>query len=171
MSIITKDPMMNYKELLDEYVQGVELLFSKVSTLPDDQLLFRPAIEDAWTIKEHVIHLVDSEMNGFIRCKSIIAQPFSNCFVMDEDKWTINIRRKNEDLKKYLSVFRLIREMTHDLLKDEEDVNWNKDFFVREYKGEVKQITIEKCIELYRNHLHFHIGYIDRNLKEYKDNK
>ena len=158
---------MNKQLLLDQFTGGADLLFSKVNALTDEMLNFRPEILDAWTIKEHVIHLVDSEINGFIRCKSIIAQPNSACYVMDENNWTKNIRRKNEDIKKYLSVFRLIREMAFDLLIDEEESNWNKDYFIRTYNNETSNVTIEKYLKLYINHLNFHLEYIDRNIKEY----
>lgn len=55
---------------------------------------------------------------------------------MDEDLWTKNLTRKNEDLKKYLYLFELIRNIVNDLVKDEPDVNWTKDYFIRKYKGE-----------------------------------
>jgi hypothetical protein len=158
---------MNKKQLLDNYIDGVALLAEKVKGLSDDLLNFRPDIEDAWTIKELVIHIVDSELNGFIRCKSIIAQPFSTCYVMDEELWTKNIRRKNEDVKKYLAVFKLVREMMYDLLIDEDEANWDKDYFIRPYKDETKQITIIKLLELYTNHVVNHIKLIDRNIDAY----
>ncbi|MBN1894588.1 DinB family protein [bacterium] len=159
---------MGKKELLGKYIQGVEILSAKMKHVTDDMLVFRPDIEDAWTIKEHIIHLVDSEINGFIRLKSIIAQPGSTCYVMDEDNWTKNIRRKNEDVKKYLAVFKLIREMAFDLLIDEDEGNWDKDYFIRPYKGEIVNVTIEKCLTIYINHLDFHLKYMDRNIDAYK---
>jgi hypothetical protein len=158
---------MDKRQMLETYSNGVNRLSETMQDLTADMLGYRPNIKDAWTIKEHVIHLVDSEINGFIRLKSIIAQPKTTCYVMDEDAWTSNIRRKNEDLKKYLSVFKLIREMVFDLLVDEDEENWNKDYFIRPYRGEIVNVTIEKCLEIYINHLNFHLDHIQRNLTEY----
>jgi hypothetical protein len=152
---------MNFTELLNDYKSGVDLLNSKISGLDLGDFEFTPKRPDAWTIKEHVIHLVDSEVNGFIRLKSIIAQPFSECYVMDEDTWTDNLKRKNEDIQNYIMLFGLIRKIVCSLVKDETPDNLTKNYFVRKYKGEVKNVTMEKCIELYRNHLLFHIEYID----------
>jgi hypothetical protein len=158
---------MDRKQILDNYVSGAALLADKVKDMPDDLLNFRPDIEDAWTIKELVIHIVDSDINGFIRCKSIIAQPFSTCYVMNEELWTKNLRRKNEDIKKYLSVMKMIRELVYDLLIDEDESNWDKDYFLRPYKDETKQITISKLIDMYTNHVGNHIKLIDRNIEAY----
>jgi hypothetical protein len=158
---------MKYSKLLEEYISGVALLNSKISDLSEDSCNYRPDWQGAWTIKEHIIHLVDSEVNGFIRCKSIIAQPNTECYVMDEDLWTKNLTGKNEDTQKYIQLFGLIRNIVFDLVKDEPEENWSKDCFIRKYKGESTKITLEKCLEIYRNHLLFHIEYIDRIKKGY----
>jgi hypothetical protein len=162
---------LDKRQLLENYTSGVKRLFIKMNDITDDMLVYRPKIEDAWTIKEHIIHLVDSEINGFIRLKSIIAQPGSSCYVMDENSWTKKIRRKNEDINKYLSVFKLIREMVFDLLVDEDESNWDTDYFIRRYHGETVNVTIEKCLEIYINHLNFHLEYLDRNINESKKDK
>jgi hypothetical protein len=159
---------MKYSELLDEYLCGIKVLNEKIKGLSIENLNYRPDRPDAWTIKEHIIHLVDCEVNGFIRCKSIIAQPFTECYVMDEDKWTKNLTRKNEDIQRYIQLFSLIRNIVFDLVKDEPEENWSKDYFTRTYKGETKMITIEDCITIYCKHILFHIEYIDRIKGEIK---
>ncbi len=157
---------MKYQQLMDTYMGGIEALNLKLKDLTEREYNYRPRRDDAWTIKEHVIHLVDSEVNGFIRCKSIIAQPGSECYVMDEDAWTKNIRRKDEDVHKYIRLFGLVRTIVYDLVKDEPEENWRGHYFIRKYKGETVQVTLEKCIEIYNNHLRFHLEYMDAVLAE-----
>lgn len=159
---------MEPQKLLKKYCRGSELLRAKMAEIDDAMLNYRPDIEDAWTIKEHAIHVVDSEINGFLRLKSIIAQPGTHCYVMDEDTWTKNIRRKNEDVSKYLAVYALIKEMVYDLLVDEDAGNWNRDYFIRDYQGERSEVTIAKCLQIYIDHLRAHLEYIDRNMAAYK---
>lgn len=161
---------MNSSHLLKEYADGAKILLDRMKEINEKMLSYRPKREDAWTIKEHVIHLIDSEINGFVRLKSIIAQPGSTCYVMEEEAWTKNIRRKNEDVTKYLSVFKLIREMVYDLLIDEVEENWRGDYFIRHYHGETLKVTIEKFLEIYINHLKFHLEYLDKNIEEYNEN-
>jgi hypothetical protein len=158
---------MNKIEMLEAYGSGPVKLYGKMKDITAELLNFRPDLEDAWTIREHLIHLVDTEINGFVRLKAIIAQPGSSCFVMDETNWTKNLRRKNEDVQKYLTLFKLLREMAHDLLVDEDEVNWNRDYVTREREGSAVQITIEKWVEIYTNHLNAHLDFVDRNIQEF----
>ena len=109
---------------LEKYREGYQDIKNIVRSIPESLLDFIPAYENAWSIQEHIIHLVDSERNGLVRLKSIIAQPGSDCYVMDEDIWTKNIRRKNEDINKYLELFKSIREIAYDFIKDESQENW-----------------------------------------------
>lgn len=160
---------MDTKELLKTYCEGADRLYSKMNDVSDELLVYRPQRPDAWTIKEHVIHLVDSEMNGFIRLKSIIAQPDSTCYVMDEERWTRNIRRKNEDIKKYLAMYGLVKEMAYDFLADEPEENWNDHYYLRTYNGTTDRVTIAKCLKVYIDHLEFHLRYIEMNIEAYRN--
>jgi hypothetical protein len=153
---------MPFQHLLETYLSGVYELNGKMSLIPDKDLDVRPARPDAWTIREHVIHLTDCEVNGFIRAKSIIAQPNATMFVMDEERWTKNLERTREDVKKYLLLFGLIRSLVVDLFRDEPEEHWDKDGYVRTYHGETKKITLKGYFEQYSNHLKFHLDYIDR---------
>jgi len=158
---------MEPKQLLDEYCRGKDMLAAKIEQIDAGMLEYRPDAADAWTIKEHVIHVVDSEINGFLRLKSIIAQPYTNCYVMDEETWTENLQRKNEDIGKYLSMYTLIKDLIYDLLVDEDEANWHRGFFIRDYKGERSEVTIAKGLQMYVDHLRAHLEYIDRNIAAY----
>lgn len=157
---------MKYKYLLDNYKSGIENLTNKVKGLSDIQLNYLPERNDSWSIKDHIIHIVDCEVNNFIRLRSIIAQPNSECYVMNEDLWTKNIKHKNESIEDFLSLFKIIRTINYDFLIGEPEGNWTENYFIRKYKGETKHITIKDCIEIYCNHLSFHFDYIDKILSE-----
>jgi hypothetical protein len=150
---------MDFEALKREFAQGPAILEARIRPLDKATLNRRPAYEDAWTIKEHVIHLADCDTNGFIRIKSIIAQPGTECYVMDEDLWTRNLRRTDEDVEKYLKLFSLIRSIVAELVEGEAA---NPGFFTRTYKGEVRKIDIPGCLEIYVKHLKFHLEYIDK---------
>jgi hypothetical protein len=155
---------MTDRELLDLYAQGPSVLEARVACTPANAIEFRPQYPGAWTIKEHVIHLADSEANNFIRLKSIIAQPGSVGFVIDEMAWTSNIAHKREDVMKYLRLFRLIREIVVELVSYE--IGANQNFFLRSYVGETRQVTMREGLEVYAKHVGFHLEYIDRILRE-----
>jgi hypothetical protein len=115
--------------------------------------------------------LADSELNGFIRLKSIIAQPGSDCYVMDEDAWTRNIKNNNEDVYKYMELFKIIRELAYEFINSVDIKNWNNQYFIRTYKGQETQITIEKWLEVYNEHFSVHLDYLDKIKKDYDENK
>ena len=154
---------------LEKYKEGYQEINNIIKFIPESIIEYIPSYENAWSIKEHIIHLVDSETNGLIRLKSIIAQPGSDCFVMDEDNWTKNIRRKNEDVNKYMQLYKSIREIAYDFIKDEANENWNTQYFIRTYQGKTLKITIENWIDLYNNHLAFHINYINKIIETKKE--
>ncbi len=151
---------MNQTELLKAYASGPDRLERSLEGVSPAILVRRPPYDGAWTIKEHVIHLADSEVNNFVRLKSIVAQPRSECYVMQEDDWTRNIARKDEDLGKYLRLFRLVREIAADFAAGE--IDSNQEWFVRTYKGETRRIGMREDLELYARHVDFHLEYIER---------
>jgi hypothetical protein len=155
---------VNYKKLLDDFQKGPVRLRNKVDHLSEEVLNFRPNAE-SWTIKEHVIHVVDSEINNFIRWKSILAQPGSIGFVIKQDTWTRNLQYYREDMNKYLTVFSLLREISYEYLLGVEDSKWEKDYYIHEWSGEV---TLIRCIQTYSQHVDDHLKYIDRNLGEWE---
>jgi len=155
---------MRYYNLLKDYVECSNVLYDKVINLSNEIILFKPSIEGAWSIKEHIIHIVDSEINNFIRWKSIIAQPGSKCFVIEENEWTKNLKYEQEDIKDYLDVLKLLRKITFNYLLNVDEAEWNKNYFIHEYEGKINKITLEKIIEIYKEHIYWHINYIERNI-------
>jgi hypothetical protein len=146
---------------LERYRQGPSLLEAKIAGMSREILDYRPDRPDAWAIREHVIHFVDSDVNAFVRLKSIIAQPWTECYVMDEELWTRNLRRKREDPGKYLRLLRALREIMLEFLESEPEENWDRDYFVWNYGGVRTETTIAGFLERYIAHLDFHLKAID----------
>ena len=154
--------------LLETYKNGVSIINNLIAGIDESLLDKMPEHADDWTIKEHVIHLVDSEINAFIRLKSIIAQPASECYVMNEENWTKNIRRKNEDMNKYLKLFGGIRELAYDFIKEEDERSREENYYIRTINGKPEKVTINKWLQIYNNHLNAHVEYIEKINAELK---
>ncbi|MDX2445556.1 MAG: hypothetical protein QNK30_17305, partial [Bacteroidales bacterium] len=76
--------------------------------LPVDNGIFLAGYKiDEQGINYPYIVFVDSDINNFLRLKSAIAQSFSEVYVIDEETWTTNIRKKNENVGAYLRLCRL----------------------------------------------------------------
>jgi hypothetical protein len=152
---------MNHEDLLENYRIGPLELEREVVGIAGDLADYRP-FETAWTIREHVVHVADADINNFIRWKSIIAQPRSRTFAIDEERWTKNTRYTKASMEKHIAVLKLLREIGYDYLIEIDEGEWNNEYFLR---GDSDKVTLEKCITIYTNHIPVHIEYIKRNKK------
>ena len=150
---------MKYEALLTEFLNGPKELEREAVGVEKDLADFRP-FEGAWTIREHVVHVTDSDINNFVRWKSIFAQPRSNAYVIDEEAWVKNMRYTTASMDKYLKVLKVLREITYDYLIEVDEKEWNNEYFLHAASG---MVTLEKCITTYANHIPFHIEHIRRN--------
>ena len=72
---------MGYEEikdkdaLLKKYSSDYSTLKNVIDNLDDQIINYIPDIDGAWSIKEHIGHLIDTEVNGFIRFKKAILNP------------------------------------------------------------------------------------------------
>ena len=92
---------VKYEALLTDFLNGPKELEKEVEGIERDLADYRP-FEGAWTIREHVVHVTDSEINNFVRWKSIFGQPRSNAYVIDEEAWVKNMRYATASMDKYL---------------------------------------------------------------------
>ena len=152
---------MKYEALLTDFLKWPTEIEKEVEGIEKDLADFRP-FEGAWTIREHVVHVTDSEINNFIRWKSIFGQPRSNAYVIDEEAWVKNMRYTTAGMDKYLKVLKLLREITYDYLIEVDEKEWNNEYYVHAAAG---MVTLEKCITIYTNHIPFHLEHIRRNKK------
>ncbi|MDC7125885.1 MAG: hypothetical protein PQJ46_09965 [Spirochaetales bacterium] len=137
-----------------------------VDNVPSGVLSFRPEIEDAWTAHEHIIHVVDSEINAFIRLKTILGQSGADTFIVNEEQWAKNIDYSKELIDDYLELFQLIRELESNIFLNVINSDQMKNFVVHENYGKV---DIETWLDWYtEKHINEHIIFIERNIKIYE---
>lgn len=158
---------MAHTELLEKYLNGITLLQNAVSSLTNEQINYLPDRKDSWSIHEHVIHIVDSELHFFIKTKSIIAQPHSLGYALESETWSNNVKNKKEDIHKYLSIFPLLRQIIVELIKDEPDSTWN-DYLIWPYHGKNLNVTLEECIDAGIRHISYHLDYIQKNIVDFE---
>lgn len=156
---------MKYESLLERFQSGPRELEAAVRGVTAEAADYRP-FEGAWTIREHVVHVTDSEVSNFIRWKSVIAQPRSMAFIIDEEGWVRNMRYDTASIEKYLALFSLLREISYDYLIHVDEKEWNDGYIVHPTVG---TMTLERCITIYTNHIPSHIEYIERNKRAWSE--
>jgi len=136
-----------------------------VDGIPRAAMDYRPFAE-AWTCQEHVIHAVDSEVNAFLRLKTILGDPGTATFVLNEEAWTKNIDARGEKVEDYIELFRILRRIELNLLL-RLDSRCENLYVVHPAAG---KIDVSGWVDIYTvKHLQMHIEFMERNLKLFRD--
>jgi uncharacterized damage-inducible protein DinB len=151
---------MTRHDLLGSFARGYETLTAALEQTPERAMDFRPSL-GAWTIREIVHHMPDSEASGFVRCRKIIAQSGVKVDVYDQDIWTDKLKYRARDITHALELFRLMRLTTIDLLQTVDESIWTNNYIMHPENG---KMTLERWLELYSVHANKHAGQIRRNV-------
>ncbi len=65
----------NKKDLLSKYDSDYSRLKKTIDGLPEELIDFVPDLADAWSIREQVAHLMDTEIRAFVRYRNAILDP------------------------------------------------------------------------------------------------
>ncbi len=156
-------------ELIQAYEDGARRVRELFERIPESAYDYRPKGADRWTIRQHLVHLVDSDINHFIRLKSCVAQPHSNVYVIDELDWVRNLGGRKEDAASYVELFCLLRKIMSGFLSSVSEGDFANSYFIREYQGEKRRITLSEAVKMYCEHVDFHVEYVERIIEERKD--
>ena len=152
---------MTTQELQKRFAAAPAELEAKLRGLSREQLRFRP-FTDAWTVHEQVVHLADAEINSSVRLRKILAESGVAVDLMGQDKWLAGLDYHAQSLDRAVSLFRLLREISCDLLSRVREPMWEGNWIQHPERGKV---TLRQWLEIYLEHSDAHLGYIERNLR------
>ena len=154
---------MNKKELIIEYLKGYELIVNTIDPLPREVFDFKPA-PDKWSIREIIIHLVDSEVNSYIRFRTAIAENGKQVSVYDQNKWADTLLYEIQSIDDNLELFKFLRKNTYKLFINLPDKNWENNFLHPE-RG---NLTLLEYLEEMTEHVSQHLNQIIRNYEQWE---
>lgn len=128
------------------------------ATLPSAVLDRRPS-EDRWTIREHLVHLLDADINGISRARKAIAEPGSPIYPYEEELWTASLAYRQADLKLIVELFSGLRRFMGDTLRNLVEKDWTALFYLHPKNGKV---DLENYLHHYIDHVEFHREYVER---------
>lgn len=152
--------------LIDRYAAGPKLIREALARVPDTAIHFRPSLEDAWTIAEHLNHLLDAEANGFVRYRKAVAEPGMPITAYDEERWAERLDYDAVDFSASLEAFGLIRKIAAAHLSSIIEDDWSGYFYEHPESG---RVTIEQWLKIYADHVTVHLEYIERNLRLFSE--
>jgi hypothetical protein len=134
--------------------------FDDVPSLAPDLRTYRP-FPDAWTIHEQVVHFLDAEAANFHRYRRAVAEPETAVLGFDQ-VWTSALDYHSHDIGATVALIKLLRSYVAAHLRTLVDRDWTKLAYVHSQYG---RVDLQAAIETYIDHVRFHRGLIDRNIR------
>jgi hypothetical protein len=155
------------KKIISSYQQICIDFLATVKPLSGKELNFRPE-SGFWTIREHVVHVMDCEVFGFTRYRKAIAQPGSMVECFDENKLQSDLDYGTINLSDSLLLIQSLVGITVCHLNSIRDTEWDTFRIRHPERGEV---NLPRLIETRITHIQKHLDYIARNRNLFASNK
>jgi hypothetical protein len=134
------------------YGNAPALLVDALQHFPRTMWHFKPA-PDQWSIHEILIHITDSEANGYIRCRRCIAEPGQAVMAYNEHRWATALHYESQPVEEALDLFKWLRVRTHQLLQSLPDSVWSNTFMHSEHGT----MSLDDWLDVYEHHIPQHI--------------
>ncbi|MDF1545754.1 MAG: DinB family protein [bacterium] len=148
------------QEMTEKYKEGYKLLKSVLKEVPKEGWDFRPG-ESEWTVREIVAHLADAEIHGYIRLRTLLAEPGETVKPYNQNAYSAKLGYSDSDPELALKLYKGLVKGNYALLKrlpetiDENEVTHPED----------GQWNIDSWLDSYVSHTRSHIKQIKRNLE------
>ena len=145
-------------EKIAAYGSAYETLVAGLEDFPKEMWHFRDE-HGCWSIHEHLVHITDSEVNSYIRCRRLIAEPGEPLMAYDENAWASGLRYTDRSAGGALDLFRILRQQTYDLIKTAPELTWANAC----YHPENGDMTLDDWLDVYAVHISEHLEYMREN--------
>ena len=154
-------------ELFSKYSKDYSTLTDILKPLDDEAINYIPELENAWSIKEHIAHLVDTEVNGYIRFKRALLNPGTTLDLGRGDIETSNkiLDYSSQNLDDLLELFRLIRKIIYDNVKKMNDDDLERYYIEHVNHPTFKRANLRFILSINTQHFDKHMEFINRNIK------
>jgi hypothetical protein len=157
-------------EVLKIYIEKISELEKIISVIDEKLINFLPNITEAWTIDQHIKHIVNTELNGIIRENSEELKSKILKEILDNEMWSDQNSINDASYHQCLTIFKSIRNEIKNIIskKSIDEILGNK-IVIKRGNGEKMEFTLENTVIALNSHIDTHIEYIKRNIKEYNE--
>jgi hypothetical protein len=142
------------QELIARYKDGYRAVSEALAGASDAELDAHPA-PGKWSAREIVHHLADSEMNGALRLRVLVAGPERVVLGYDQDQFARALYY-GRPIDASLQAFKAARETTAEILDRMSEADWQREGT----HNEIGRYTLERWLEIYAAHAHKHAQQI-----------
>jgi hypothetical protein len=147
---------MTRDELIDRYEEGPGVVRKALEGITAEELDRRPAPQ-AWTAREVVHHLADSETNSYIRIRRLLAEDDVTIVGYDEAEWARRLAY-DRPIDPSLAVLDAVRAATTQLLRTLEVGQFER----TGRHSESGTYSVDDWLQIYADHAHLHADQIQR---------
>jgi hypothetical protein len=140
---------------LQSYGNAPALLAETLSRFPKHMWHYKAS--DGWNVQQIVVHIADSEANGYVRCRQIIAESGNVIRPYAEDVWAEKLDYEHQDANDAFELFRWLRRTTYQLIQTLPEPVWANTMAHPE-RG---LLTLDDWLDIYEVHIHTHIAQME----------
>ena len=160
--------MMQHERIrrIESYGNAYEKLMAGLQQFPAEMWDYRDE-HGCWSIREHLVHIADSEANSYIRCRRIIAEPGEQLMAYDENAWSRSLFYSDQGVDDALALFRLLRSQTYTLIRSLPDEAWSNTC----HHPENGDMSLDDWLEVYESHIPEHLQFMRENYEAWQNNR
>jgi hypothetical protein len=155
---MTTPPGIDRKALIARYQAGYAEVVEALSGITPAELDWRPA-PAAWSAREVVHHLADSETVAGLRLRRLLTEDDPQIQGYDQDEYARRLRYADRPLEPALQAFQAARATTAQLFGLMTDADWKRSGT----HTESGPYSAERLLHTYASHAHDHADQIRQN--------
>ena len=138
-------------DLMERLRKGPELVEEAARGAAPSELDYSPG-PGKWSARQILAHLADSEMVGADRFRRVVAENNPTIMAYDEKAWAANLDYHRRDPQKDLTLFRLARNSTYELLHGLPESAFDR----KGNHSERGPVSLRQFLEIYASHAEAH---------------
>jgi hypothetical protein len=146
------------RQRVESFGRGPALLSVALRQFPHRMWLYKPSANN-WSIHEIILHLADSEVIAYIRCRRFIAEPGSPVLKFDGAHWAGTLGYFHQNTREALEIIHRLRRMTYQLLVSLPEPIWEHTV---EHPTQGR-VNLGEWIEIQERHIPHHIDQMKQN--------
>jgi hypothetical protein len=143
---------------LQSFGRGPGVLGEALRRFPKKMWMYK-SLPDRWSIHEIILHLADSEVSSYVRCRRFIAEPAQPAVACDMRKWAAFLGYPHQSTKDALELIHRLRKMTLQLLIFLPESVWSNPAL----HPEEGAATLDEWLDAQNRHIPHHIEQMTRN--------